>query len=205
MQQQTVTHHLLLKLGATVKVAPFLRSQFIQLIDKQKSMKELFNTDMRLSEHFTLKEMLVSSKAANHKPEPIPNIPLKCHITALQNLVDRTLEPLREHLGLPIQVNSGYRCEMVNKLVGGVPTSQHLKGEAADITIPRSSRPFAHATDEQAARLIYCYAKEYADYDQLILEHSGTSWWVHISCKIDYLRNRHEKLMIENGRTKNLD
>ena len=140
-------------------------------------MKQIINTDMRLSEHFTLKEMLVSSKAANHKPEPIPNIPLKCHITALQNLVDRTLEPLRLHLGLPIQVNSGYRCEMVNKLVGGVPTSQHLKGEAADIT----------------------------EFDQLILEHSGTSWWVHISCKIDYLRNRHEKLMIENGRTKNLD
>jgi hypothetical protein len=86
-----------------------------------------------------------------------------------------------------------------------VRTSQHLKGEAADITIPRSSRPFAHATDEQAARLIYSYAKEYAEFDQLILEHSGTSWWVHISCKIDYLRNRHEKLMIENGRTKNLD
>ena len=168
-------------------------------------MKPIINQDMRLSEHFTLKEMLVSSKAANHKPEPIPNIPLKCHLTALQNLVDRTLEPLRQHLGLPIQVNSGYRCEMVNKLVGGVPTSQHLKGEAADITIPRCSRPFAHASDEQAARLIYSYAKEYAEFDQLILEHSGTSWWVHISCKIDYQRNRHEKLMIENGRTKNLD
>ena len=159
-------------------------------------MKTIINSDMRLSEHFTLKEMLVSSKAANHKPEPIPNIPLKCHITALQNLVNRTLEPLRQHLGLPIQVNSGYRCEKVNALVGGVPTSQHLKGEAADITIPRPSRPFAHATDEQAARLIYSYAKEYADFDQLILEHSGTSWWVHISCEIDYLRNRHQTLTL---------
>ena len=205
MKQTSVSHHLLLNLGATDKVAPFLRSQFTQLINKRKTMKELFNTEMRLSEHFTLKEMLVSNKAANHKPQPIPNIPLKCHITALQNLVDRTLEPLREHLGLPIQVNSGYRCEKVNKLVDGEPTSQHLKGEAADITIPRRSRPFAHGTDEQAARLIYSYAKEYAEFDQLILEHSGTSWWVHISCKIDYLRNRHEKLMIENGRTKNLD
>ena len=160
-------------------------------------MKQIINTDMRLSEHFTLKEMLVSSKAANHKPEPIPNIPLKCHITALQNLVDRTLEPLREHLGLPIQVNSGYRCEMVNKLVGGMRTSQHLKGEAADITIPRRSRPFAHSTDEQAARLIYSYAKQYADYDQLILEHYTASngrevWWLHISCRIDYRRNRHQ-------------
>jgi hypothetical protein len=168
-------------------------------------MKELFNPDMRLSEHFTLGEMIFSSTAANHKPEPIPNIPLKCHITAMQNLAVRALEPLRQKLGLPIQVTSGYRCELVNRMVGGVKTSQHLKGEAADITIPRSSRPFAHGTDEQAARLIYSYAKEYAEFDQLILEHSGTSWWVHISCKIDYLRNRHEKLMIENGRTKNID
>ena len=161
-------------------------------------MKPIINQDMRLSEHFTLKEMLVSSKAANHKPEPIPNIPLKCHITALQNLVNRTLEPLRLHLGLPIQVTSGYRCEMVNKLVGGVPTSQHLKGEAADITIPRRSRPFAHSTDEQAARLIYSYAKQYAEFDQLILEHytdkktGKEHWWVHISCRIDYRQNRHQ-------------
>ena len=155
-------------------------------------MKELFNPGMRLSEHFTLGEMIFSSTAANHKPEPIPNIPLKCHITAMQNLAVRALEPLREHLGLPIQVNSGYRCEKVNKLVDGEPTSQHLKGEAADITIPRRSRPFAHVSDEQAARLLYKYAQAYADYDQLILEHKGGSWWVHISCKIDYCHNRHQ-------------
>jgi hypothetical protein len=159
-------------------------------------MKELFNPGMMLSEHFKLSEMLVSSKAANHKPQPIPNIPLKCHITALQNLAVRALEPLRQQLGLPIQVNSGYRCEQVNALVGGVKTSQHLKGEAADITIPVKRRPFAHGSDEQAARLIFSYAKQYADYDQLILEHSGKSWWVHISCKVDYRRNRHQVLTI---------
>ena len=56
--------------------------------------------------------------AAKHCP-PVPNIPLKCHITALQNLVDRALEPIRQQLGLPIKVNSGYRCQLVNSMVGG--------------------------------------------------------------------------------------
>ena len=162
-------------------------------------MTPIINPDMQLSEHFTLGEMCYSWTAANHEP-PVPNIPLKCHITALQNLVDRALEPIRQHLGLPIKVNSGYRCQLVNSMVGGAKTSQHLKGEAADITIAKAHRPFAHATDEQAARLIFSYAQEYADYDQLILEHQGNSWWVHISCKIDYLRNRHDKLKIENGK-----
>ena len=167
-------------------------------------MKPLFNPDMRLSEHFTLGEMCYSNTAANLKP-PVPNIPLKCHITALQNLINRTLEPLRQHLGLPIKVNSGYRCPMVNSMVHGVSTSQHMKGEAADITIPKSKRPFAHSTDEQAVLLLYNYAKQYADFDQLIIEHQGNSWWLHISCKIDYLRNRHEKLKIENSKTTKLD
>ena len=61
-------------------------------------MKPLFDPDMKLSEHFKLSEMLASAAAEKHH---IPNIPLKCHITALQNLVSRALEPLRQHLGLP--------------------------------------------------------------------------------------------------------
>ena len=147
---------------------------------------------MRLSAHFTLGEMCYSNKAANHKPKPRPNIPLKQNIVALKNLCERCLEPVRQQLGLPLQVNSGYRCPMVNTLVRGVPTSQHMKGEAADITIPRKHRPFSVITDEQAARLIFLYARQFANFDQLILEHNATAWWVHISCRIDYRKNRHQ-------------
>ena len=154
-------------------------------------MKTIFDATMRLSEHFTLGEMCYSATAEAKK---IPNIPLKQHITAMQNLCERGLEPLCCHLGLPIKVNSGYRCQMLNQMVGGVSTSQHLKGEAADITIPRSHRPFGHPTDEQAARLIMRYAEQYADFDQLILEHRGNSWWVHISCRIDFRKNRKQVL-----------
>ena len=48
-------------------------------------------------------------------------------------LVCEVLDPVREKLGMPIVVNSGYRCEKHNKDVGGVKNSQHLRGEAADI------------------------------------------------------------------------
>ena len=151
--------------------------------------KLIIDASMHLSEHFTLGEMCYSATA---EAKQIPNIPLKQHITAMQTLCKRDLEPVRSQLGLPIKVNSGYRCQMLNQMVGGVPTSQHLKGEAADITIPRSHRPFGHPTDEQVARLIMRYAEQYADFDQLILEHRGNSWWVHISCRINYRLNRHQ-------------
>ena len=49
-------------------------------------------------------------------------------------LVCEVLDPVREKLGMPIVVNSGYRCEKHNKDVGGVRKSQHLRGEAADVT-----------------------------------------------------------------------
>lgn len=48
-------------------------------------------------------------------------------------LVDSVLQPLRDVYGMPMNVNSGYRCPELNRMVGGTPSSQHLKGEAADI------------------------------------------------------------------------
>ena len=51
----------------------------------------------------------------------------------LEALVEQVLEPARLRLGLPIVVNSGYRCNVHNAAVGGVANSQHMRGEAADI------------------------------------------------------------------------
>ncbi len=157
-------------------------------------MQPLFNPHMLLSEHFSLSEMLASETAEKHH---IPNTPLKCHITALQNLVQRCLEPTRQHFGLPIQVNSGYRCPQLNAAVKGASNSQHLAGEAADITIPRKHWPFCYTSSEQIARLLFTWMKDNVDLDQLILEHSGTSWWVHVSCRINFRRNRHQALKLE--------
>lgn len=52
---------------------------------------------------------------------------------SIQALTENVLQPLRDAWGKPLKVNSGYRCKALNAAVGGVPTSQHLKGEAADI------------------------------------------------------------------------
>ena len=56
------------------------------------------------------------------------------HVANLMALVNNVLDPLREAYGKPITVNSGYRCEKLNKQVGGAKTSDHLKGMAAGIT-----------------------------------------------------------------------
>lgn len=52
---------------------------------------------------------------------------------SIQALTENVLQPLRYAWGKPLKVNSGYRCKALNAAVGGVPTSQHVKGEAADI------------------------------------------------------------------------
>ena len=51
----------------------------------------------------------------------------------LDALAEQVLEPARQRLGKPITVNSGFRCKVHNKTVGGVANSQHMRGEAVDI------------------------------------------------------------------------
>lgn len=64
----------------------------------------------------------------------ILNVALGQERKNLVTLVEQVLDPIREHWGSPIFVTSGYRCPLLNKKVGGVATSYHLRGMAADIT-----------------------------------------------------------------------
>ena len=80
-----------------------------------------------LSPHFTLEEMTVTKTG-------LKNVPNVSQINHLRMLCVNILEPLRERIGQPIHVNSAFRSSLVNKAVGGVATSQHLSGDAADIT-----------------------------------------------------------------------
>ena len=82
---------------------------------------------MNLSKNFTLAELTKTSTG-------IPNNPTPVEIERLRLLCEKVLQPLRDKFGAPIIVNSGYRSQQVNKAVGGVPSSQHVKGEAVDIT-----------------------------------------------------------------------
>ncbi|MGI6231641.1 MAG: D-Ala-D-Ala carboxypeptidase family metallohydrolase [Prevotella sp.] len=134
-----------------------------------------------LSAHFTLYEMMRSGTAIDHG---ILNRPNRKQTENLRNLARRILEPLRQHFG-PIVISSGFRSEKVNELVGGVPESQHTKGEAADIIV---------GNPERAAELMR-FVKENLDFDQMILEPIGSSEprWLHLSYTSSR-KNRHETI-----------
>lgn len=84
-----------------------------------------------ISKDFSFSEFERSETAERHG---IVNVIATARVrNSIQALVINVLQPLRTALGVPMPVNSGYRCPKLNEAVGGVPTSQHLKGEAADI------------------------------------------------------------------------
>lgn len=86
---------------------------------------------VQLSEHFSLNEFIYSRTAID---KGIDNSPPPDAISAMKVLCSRLLEPLRALCGnKPMHVLSGFRCEELNRCVGGVSNSQHLTGEAADI------------------------------------------------------------------------
>lgn len=87
----------------------------------------------RISRDFTWEEMTYSRVAVENGLQNIP--PIEVEI-AMKQLVKRLLRPLRIAYAGPIAITSGYRSPEVNKLVGGVPSSQHVKGEAADCYVP---------------------------------------------------------------------
>ncbi len=84
---------------------------------------------MKLSKNFTLDEFTHSQMAIERGILNEPDVEQR---EAIRQLVDHLLQPLRERVGEAIAITSGFRNQEVNCLVGGVPTSQHTKGEAAD-------------------------------------------------------------------------
>ena len=79
---------------------------------------------MKLSEHFTLEEMLHSDTAEKKKIENRINA---VEVNNLVRLCTKVLEPLREHFHQPIHINSGFRCQALNAAVGGAQNSYHTK------------------------------------------------------------------------------
>lgn len=85
---------------------------------------------MQLTKNFSLEE-LIQSSTANAKG--IRNYPSPMEIENLRKLCVEVLQPIRDKYGKPIYINSGYRNPQLNRLVGGSQSSQHCKGQAADI------------------------------------------------------------------------
>lgn len=132
--------------------------------------------------YFTLNELTKSSTAQS---KGIKNNPSKTQKNNLISLVENILDPLREAYGKPIIVTSGFRCKELNKIVGGSSTSQHLKGEAADI---RSQED----TKEENKKLFDLIVSLKLPFDQLIDEYDLN--WVHVSYSS---RNRRQILKIK--------
>lgn len=129
--------------------------------------------------HFTINELTKSETATRLNIDNTPSDEVKSN---LENLVDKILDPLRIAYGKPIIVTSGFRCAKLNKAVGGVATSDHLKGMAADI----------HGTPNTKAenRKIYdLCVKLNLPYRQLIGE-KGCSW-IHVSHNPGVKEHRH--------------
>lgn len=131
--------------------------------------------------HFTIEELYASATA---KKLGIDNKPSVQKMINLVYLAAYVLEPLRVAMGEPIKIGSGYRCEKLNKAVGGVYNSQHLKGQAADLCIDG---------DIKKGRRWLNYIREHLPFDQLIWEHNPKtgSYWVHVSFVFpDFGKNR---------------
>ena len=125
---------------------------------------------MKLTANFSLAELTRTSQNR-------PNAPADAEVQNLIALAANVLQPLRDALGKPVRITSGYRSEAVNRAVGGSATSQHRLGQAADIQVDGMA-PAALAKAIVALAL---------PYDQLIQEPT----WVHVSYGP---RNRREKL-----------
>lgn len=116
--------------------------------------------------YFTFKEMIQSNTA---KSKGIDNIPTWQEIDNLKRLINTILDPLREWYNKPIIVNSAYRSEALNDAVGGVSTSFHRQGCAADIT----------GGNKIENRKLFDYIKDNLPFTEMGWENKGQ--WVHIA------------------------
>lgn len=167
-----------------------------------------------LTPHFTLEELIYSDTANKFK---INNIPNDIYLKTLKHTCEYFLEPLRKLLNdkykiysnksvkqVIIKITSGYRCETLNKKVGGSTTSQHKTGEAVDFDV------YLLFTDGSKFKLpyteVYQTIKNFIKnklitVDQLICERSNSATWVHASYSASgSTKNRNQFLLYINGK-----
>ena len=145
---------------------------------------------MQLTKNFSLAEMIKSETALR---QGLDNTPGPKEIENLRLLCEQILQPIRDAYGRGVKVNSGFRHPDVNAAVGGSRTSDHCKGQAADIEIPG----VANAD-------LATYIEQYFNYTQLILEFYTPgvpdSGWVHVSYDPANLKKQSLTAMRENGK-----
>lgn len=122
--------------------------------------------------YFTLEEFIRSDVA---KKKKIDNFPSFEAVDNLNELVEKILDPLRAAYGMPITVSSGYRCEKLNKAVGGVASSAHLTGRACDLQVSGSFTKFRDF-------VVNWFTKTGTKFDQILLEQDKRTGarWIHV-------------------------
>lgn len=130
------------------------------------------------SEHFAVQEILYSQTAKKHN---IDNTPKDEVIIGNLNYTIRRLEEIRVGYGKSIIVNSCYRCEELNKLVGGVKDSKHVKGLAVDL---------------KWSQQLFDYIQNECSFDKLIREKSGKSVWIHLQFAKNIEDERHKVIYL---------
>ena len=125
---------------------------------------------LMLSEHFSVDEFTFSATA---QAMGIVNSPGSCELANLRFLCREVLEPARKVIAEPIHVTSGYRCLALNRAVGGVAQSYHLRGLAADLHIVSNAHAsrLADALNAQP----YC--------DLILVEHAHGASWLHVQAR----------------------
>lgn len=132
--------------------------------EEKKLVHENLEPSYRVTEDFTYGELIASDTAER---EGIENIPDEKQIQRIFTLTEEVLQPIRNHFGQPVQVTSGFRGIPLNRAIGGADSSQHTKGEAADIVVGE------HTVNEAFEEIVGNF-----DYDQIIWEFGN---WIHIS------------------------
>ena len=152
---------------------------------------------MKISEHISYKE---ATRSATALRLGIDNTPNDYQLQNMELIANKVFEPLRKAVGGAIKINSFFRCEDLNKAIGGSSRSQHCQGRAIDI-----DDNYGHMSNND----MYKYIKENLDFDQLIFEfpdENGNASWIHVSyVDADTNRKRCLKAIKENGKTKYID
>jgi zinc D-Ala-D-Ala carboxypeptidase len=146
---------------------------------------------MNLTANFSLAEMVKSDTALRHDMD---NTPGEAEIESLKILCEKVLQPVRDHFKTGVKINSGFRHPEVNTKVGGSKTSDHCKGQAADIEIPG-------IPNADLAKWIM----DNLTYTQLILEFYTPgvpdSGWVHVSYDPANLKKQNLTATKKDGKT----
>jgi len=148
--------------------------------------------DMQLSPNFKLSEFTKSETAIRKR---IDNTPGPVHAENLKKVCEKILEPVRNHFGKPVRINSGYRGPALNAAVGGSSKSQHCNGQAVDFEIDGLPNP-----------VLAKWVADNCEFDQIILEfydpkEGPNSGWVHASYAEGANRKQIMTAMTVNGKT----